>query len=145
MKELYNTVLARLTDRVPAIRMIDFDMGQLEALASDLRPAVAFPCCLIDMELSCEDNDLNGQLVTARVILTLAFEQPLPTDSLSPAIKRNQALQLFDVIDQVHVAMQGYSTNMFSAFSRRSLSPDRRFAGIRVYSCVYETTFTDDV
>lgn len=145
MKELYNTVLARLTDRVPAIRMIDFDMGQLEALASDLRPAVAFPCCLIDMELSCEDNDLNGQLVTARVTLTLAFEQLLPTDSLSPESKRSQALQIFDVIRDVHAALQGYSTDQFSAFSRRLLAPDRRFAGIRVYNTVYETTYTDDL
>lgn len=143
MKELFNTIVERLKSEVDGLSFIDFDLGQLDVLYDNVRPVVNFPCCLIDIEYSCEDNDLSGQLITARVTLKLAFEQQLPTDSAASQPRRNAALKVFDTIQQVHEAVQGYSTDQFSAFSRKSLTPDRRFAGIRVFDIVYETTFQE--
>lgn len=144
MKTLYITLMQRINEQVPEIKMIDFEMGQLDALANAVRPDVLFPCCLIDIDyVNCEDGSENKQLVTARTTLKLAFEQQLPTDSLSTEAKRSGALSVFEVIEKVHASLQGYSTNEFSAFSRVSMSPDRRFTGIRVIDVVYETTFEE--
>ncbi|MBC7125719.1 MAG: hypothetical protein H5T24_08825 [Bacteroidales bacterium] len=136
--------MSRITETVPEIRMVDFEMGQLDALAADQRPSVVFPCCLIDIDyVECEDESTTEQTVTARVTLKVAFEQQLPTDSLSPDAKRSAALTVFDTMEQLHAAIQGFSTSEFSAFSRVSMSPDRRFVGIRVIDAVYETTFRE--
>jgi len=144
MKLLYNTIMNRIVSQVPEIRMVDFDMGQLELLASDMRPGLLFPCCLVDIDyIDCEDGCEGSQRVHARITLKIAFEQQLPTDSLSSEAKRSGALAVFDVIEKVHASLQGYSTDEFSAFSRVSMSPDRRFTGIRVIDVVYETFFVE--
>jgi hypothetical protein len=136
--------MQRINEQVPEIKMIDFEMGQLDALTNDLRPEVLFPCCLIDIDyIICEDGSDGKQLVTARTTLKLAFEQQLPTDSLAAEAKRSGALAVFDVLEKVHTALQGFSTELFSSFSRISMTPDRRFTGIRVIDVVYETTFEE--
>jgi len=49
MKTIYNAITARLKEKVPAIRWIDFDKGQLDSMD---RPAVAFPCALLTISVS---------------------------------------------------------------------------------------------
>ncbi len=144
MKNLYNTILSRIASQVPEIKMVDFDMGQLELLANDLRPGLIFPCCLVDLEYTnCEDTYDGQQLVSARITLKLAFEVQHPSDSLTQEARRNSALSIFDTVNKLHVAFQWFSTDEFSAFSRLSLAPDRRFTGIKVFDAVYSTTFVE--
>lgn len=144
MKALYSTILERIKSQVPEIKMIDFEMGQLETLENDQRPSVLFPCCLIDIDYTnCEDESDTTQQVEARVTLKFAFQQQNNTDSLATSAKRNAGLLVFDTIEKAHVALQGYSTDQFSNFSRRSMTPDRRFVGIKVVDVVYETTFEE--
>lgn len=144
MKNLYNTILSRIAGQVPEIKMVDFDMGQLELLANDVRPGLIFPCCLVDLEYpDCEDAFDGQQLITARITFKLAFEVQHPSDSLTQEARRNSALSIFDAVNKLHVAFQGFSTDEFSAFSRLSLAPDRRFTGIKVFDAVYSTTFVE--
>lgn len=144
MKALYNTILDRIKTQVPEIKMIDFEMGQIESLINDQRPSVLFPCCLVDIDyLNCDDETDTTQQVEARVTLKFAFQQQNNTDSLATSAKRNAGLLLFDTIEKAHTALQGYSTNEFSKFSRRAMTPDRRFVGIKIIDVVYETTFEE--
>jgi|WetSurMetagenome_2_1015567.scaffolds.fasta_scaffold00003_165 hypothetical protein len=144
MKELYEAALSRLTDQVAAIKMIDFEMGQMDALALNVRPAVIFPCAFLDIAYPrCEDEGNKTQLVTARLSIRMGFETPLPTDSKASETRRSAALAIFSTVDQVYAALQGYSTNEFSAFSRVSQSTDNKYAGIKIINMVFETTFED--
>ena len=144
MKELYETIVARLTAQVPELKMIDFDMGQLDVLAMDIRPSVVFPVALVDISYPrCEDLSEDIQQVSAFVKIRLAFECPLPTDSRASVARRMAALEIFANVDKVYAALQGYYTSDFSAFSRRSQSPDNRYAGIKIIEMVFETTFDD--
>jgi hypothetical protein len=145
MKELYEAILDRLTDEVTDLKMIDFEMGQLDVLALDIRPAVKFPCAFVDISYPlCDDQGDGIQIVTARAIIRLAFECPLPTDSLASETRRTAALAIFKTVDDIYSALQGYSTTEFSAFSRKSQTPDNRYAGIKIINMVFETTFEDD-
>lgn len=45
-KEIFIAVCDRLKTEVPGLRWIDAEEGQLN---TGERPAVAFPCCLIDI------------------------------------------------------------------------------------------------
>jgi hypothetical protein len=144
MKEIYETLITQIEAQVPELKMIDFEMGQLEVLALDQRPALVFPCTLIDISYpTCEDESDDTQLVTARVNLKLAFECPMPTDNLASEARRTAALNIFSIVDKVYKNIQGFSTTEFSAFSRKSQTPDNRFAGIKIINMVFETTFED--
>lgn len=144
MKELYTTILEKLTTDVTELKHIDFEMAQIDALALDQRPAVDFPCALIDISyLRCEDLGGFLQQVEARVVVKLAFEAPLPSDSRASEVRRTAALALFNTVDKVYAALQGYSTSEFSSFSRTQQTPDNRYAGIKIINMVFSTTFED--
>ena len=143
MKTLYNAVSSRLQNEAD-LKYIDFDLGQLDALENDERPEVMFPCALIDIEYPlCEDETEKTQMVTARVNVRLGIEQQSPTDNLSTFARRNSGLAVFDVAEDVYKALQGYSDENFSSFSRKSVKPYRTFKGIKVIDITFETTFED--
>jgi hypothetical protein len=144
MKELYEAIVTQLEAEVPELKMIDFEMGQLEVLALDQKPALKFPCALIDISYTtCEDESEDTQLVTARANIRLAFECPLPTDNLASEVRRTAALDIFTIVDKVYQYLQGFNTTEFGAFSRKSQTPDNRFAGIKIINMLFETTFED--
>lgn len=148
MKTLYNTILERIKAQITEIKFIDFEMGQLESLSQNERPAVVFPCALIDIDYpNCEnkDEDETIQMVTARVSIKMAFEVQPQTDSLAATLKRTAGLAFLDTVEKVYKNFQGYSTNDFESFTRKSQSPDKRFdgSGIKVYDLVFETSFLD--
>jgi hypothetical protein len=144
MKELYEAIVTQLEAEIPELKMIDFEMGQLDVLALDIRPSVKFPCALIDISYSqCEDESEDTQQVTARVNIRLAFECPLPTDNLASDARRTAALAIFSTVDLIYKNLQGFDTAEFSAFSRKSQTPDNRYAGIKIINMVFETTFED--
>lgn len=143
MKTLYNAVSSRL-QTVAELKYIDFDLGQLDTLEQDERPPVVFPCALLDIEYPlCDDETEKTQMVTARVNIRLGIEQQYPTDSLAPYAKRNSGLAVFDTVEDVYKALQGFSDDNFSSFSRKSVRPYRTFKGIKVVDMVFETTFED--
>jgi hypothetical protein len=144
MKELYEAIVTRLTAEVSALKEIDLEMGQLEILALGEKPIVLFPCALIDISYPlCEDENADIQMVTASVNIRIAFECPLPTDNLASTARRTAALNLFSIVDSVYTALQGYSTTEFGTFSRKRMSPDNRFAGIKIINLLFETNFEE--
>ena len=143
MKTLYNTISSRLQTEAN-LNFIDFDLGQLDVLETGERPAVAFPCALLDISYpNCDDETDTTQMVTALINIRLGIEQQSPTDSLSSEIRRNSGLAVFDTVEEVYKALQGFSDGNFSSFSRRSVKPYRNFKGIKVVDMVFETTFED--
>ena len=141
-KEIFLSICDRLTSQVPALRWVDWDSGQLDIQSE--RPPVAFPACLVEIEYpQCEEIGAEMQLVTCNVTLRLAFWPQGETSSVSPV--REAALAAFDTIGQVHAALQGWSTEALSIFSRLSAKAERRKDGLKVYRVVYQTTFTETV
>ena len=150
MKALYNEILTRLQSEVTEIAEIDFETGQLETIFGETptRPSVELPCALVDIDYpQCSDEEEAGtiQTIRAKVSIKLAFEVQKPTDSLASEVNRSAGLAFLDVVQKVYEAFQGYSTDVFEAFSRRSQSPDKRFdgSGLKVYDIVFETSFLD--
>jgi hypothetical protein len=103
---------------------------------------VAFPACLVDISLpACNDTGDGAQDVTCNIQLRLAFRPAGTTHHLSPV--REDALAIFDIIEKVHAALQGWSTDEISALSRTSGVPEKRKDGIKVFRINYQTTFTE--
>lgn len=61
---LFSLILERLTTKVPALRFIEQDIGQLENY--EIRPAVSWPCSLIDID-DIIFSDAGDALIQIRV------------------------------------------------------------------------------
>jgi hypothetical protein len=142
-KQIFLDISDRLEVKVPELRWIDWDSGELDLITE--RPQLAFPACMIDIVYpKCEDETNRDQLVTANVILRVAFQPQGATSNNSPV--REAAMAAFDVLDKIHDALQGWhNEGSFSTLSRASASRERRRDGIKVYRMQYQTTFIDAI
>ncbi len=111
-KEIFTALCEHIEKNVPEIRFIDFDSGQLNIVGE--RPPVDWPCCLIDISYpSCRDLAVedNMQFVNADITLRIAFPPAGETHNRAPEQVRKHALQMFDVVEKLHNALQGETLN----------------------------------
>jgi hypothetical protein len=141
-KQIYLAISSRLKSLVPDLNWIDYDWGQL----NDERPAVAFPCALIDIAYTdCKnlaEESLVEQMVSGSITLKLAFQPQGESQVTAPNASRDAALKPLDTIASVHSALQGWNGNgMFRGLSRKKGSGSPRKDKLKVYNLVYETNF----
>ncbi|MBQ0112997.1 MAG: hypothetical protein KBT03_07695 [Bacteroidales bacterium] len=127
MKHLLNTIL-RTLKCCSNFRYIDTQWGQLDAQP----PAVAFPCCLVDIE-SVEYEQLAhlGQTATCTISFTIG------TSTLD-----NCPHEIFDLIEHLHCIIQGLSDKSFQPLQRTSLSHNPTSKDIDTYTITYTTAYT---
>ncbi|NCB82979.1 MAG: hypothetical protein EOM44_00545 [Bacteroidia bacterium] len=143
MKVIYSALIARLKEKVPSLKWIDWDTAQLETQAE--RPAVRFPCALISIGItSARDIVETSQYCEANISIRLAFDPMERTNSEAPPEAREQALQPYDVIADTYAALQGFETPHFHALSRTSQAKENNRLGLFVYRITFKTDFEDD-
>lgn len=133
-----------LEKEVPELRWIDEDEGQLNTQPG-ARPAVDFPCCLIDIHYPrCEDSTETEQVIAVGITIKLAFQPVGETNSRAPREVRSRALGRFAVADKVHRCLQGWTADeTLSPLSRRSARPSVTANKTKVYTTQYDTTFAE--
>lgn len=142
MKTIYTAIMARLKEKVPAIRWTDFDKGQLEASE---RPAVAFPCALLTISVTGAKNITDHiQDCSAQLRVRLAFDQQMKTDSATPAEHIEKALEPYDVIADVYAALQGFGTSHFDTLSRTRQGKENSRHGLFIYTIDLALNFEDE-
>lgn len=147
-KKYFNDVLARLEEGVPALRWIDADEGQLNF--SDSRPPIAFPGCLVEMNVAgCENISVDPrapQRIELRFNLKVTFNDCASFNTKSPVMVRQKADERFDVLESIHSTLQGWRTeDCIKAFSRVSVKDEKRPDGLKVYNCLYTAFFMDRI
>jgi hypothetical protein len=141
-KELFIAVCDRLKTEVPGLRWIDAEQGQLNTAE---RPAVAFPCCLVDISYpNCETIMGGRQKIKAQIQLRVAFLPAGSTNAGAPGLVREHALGCMDTLDMIHRVLQWWNGgNLFNPLRRRRAVPEKRADGLKVYTIIYETEFMD--
>lgn len=137
MEEILNPIFERLRERVPELRHIDVDLGQLRAE----NPPVDWPCSLVGIE---EINYSGSALQTAEVTLSvsLGFVVWEPTDADADGTLRTMAMEHFAVVRKVAEALHGFSTEYFAPLERVRLSPLPEVYP-RQYALTFRTQFTE--
>ncbi len=117
MKTIYNAILKRIEEKVPEIKWVDLDCGQLETKE---RPPVVFPCCLISIEISDAESITDTiQNCKAKIGIRLAFDHVGRTALNTTVAERNKSLQIYDTIADVYKALQGFGTDKFDCMDRK--------------------------
>lgn len=143
-KHLFIALCDQIEQCVPEVRWIDADEGQLNV--SGKRPAVAFPCVLIEMNYP-QTTALQGgtEKIQAQFTLRVAFEGFGTTNSAAPEHVRERSLERLDILEKIHKAVQWWNYNrLINPMRRQRVTTERRQDGLKVYDMVYETTFIED-
>ncbi|MDM8176858.1 hypothetical protein QT327_21325 [Olivibacter sp. 47] len=139
---IYNKVSNLLKD-IPELRDIDLDYGQLDIY--ETRPALAFPCVLIDIEFprtQSLDYDKEVQQITGIITLRIAVDVIGETAIRTPVLSRNNALERFALNNLVYKKLQRYRDKE-GEFDRVSQVQEKRSDGYKVTNMKFETVFLD--
>lgn len=139
MKHIFEAITQRL-DTIPGIKWVDEDKGQMNFE----RPPVLFPAALVDIQLQKAD-DLNTKIQTCQALVTirLAFDFTGSTNTKAPASAREKSLAYYDLVEEVHKALQGWGTQEFNPLSRRQLIQEKRPDGYKVVAMPFSTYYRD--
>lgn len=139
MKELFQAIQNRITSKVPAVKMVDFDLGQLDQREM---PPLDFPAVLIAFgESPFVDLGKEAQEVTVQLVLRVAFRVFERTHSIAQNQYREIGLAHLDTLDAIKWALHGFAGEEFQSISHRNFATEPR-ADLRVYQLQFETRLT---
>lgn len=144
--KLYIAVSYRLQAKVPAIKWIDQNFGQLNIVESaEYRPPVLFPCVLIDMvNFQFEELTAGAQRATGNILITIATAPFSNSNFKTPTPQREKALEYYEIEHQVHAALHGWAPAGFERILRRTVDKQEREDSIRERAILFEVSFTDE-
>lgn len=130
---------------VSVLRYISQDLGQLENY--NIRPAVSWPCCLIDIDEGNGDDIQNDktQMVAGFITLRIGLVKYTDVTNLTPDAFIENGLQYFEVEQAIHEAIHGWAPPIdgFERLLRRNFGTEKRDDDIRVRVVRYAITFKD--
>ncbi len=141
MKTIYNAILKRIEEKVPEIKWLDLDTGQLE---TNSKPPVAFPCCLISINVG-QTVDITDTMqdCKAKIYARIAFDHVGRTAQNTPEIEREKSLKIYDIIADVYKALQGFGTDNFDSLSRTAQGKEKSRHGYFQYRIDFACEFED--
>lgn len=149
--KLFLALSNHIKTQVPEIKWIDQDFGQLEQF--EYRPAVNFPCVLIDFIMAqytqLAELSQHGD-VTIR--LRLGFAPFSPGNAAAPLNVREKALEYYQIEQKVYEAVQGFATEYTQPLIRINAGTEQRVSasnvadssGLRVRILDFSTQYEDD-
>ncbi|MFC5871375.1 hypothetical protein SAMN05443633_107161 [Chryseobacterium arachidis] len=143
----------RIAEEVPEIQYIDQQLGQLQN-PSGLQTSVIYPALFIDFpeamydvnfpEASYSEMSNNGQLGNIPVSFQLVSDDETPTWHQIPVEERKQGLEFLRIEQKLYKALQGWSKEYFSPFSRiMAKSTSRNHIGFKVREFIFTTQYED--
>ena len=141
---LFDALVERLKLKVPSLRYIEQDLGQLENY--EIRPAVTWPCSLIDIDEIKFSEAGNHLIQIGEGIISIRTGMVKYTDSnnLVTAEIRKNALQYYEVDQEVYIALHGWAPPGFSKLIRVYNGKEGREDDIRVRISRFSYVYTDD-
>lgn len=143
MKKLF-LYLRELLMNVEGLKWVDLDKGQLNNF--EVRPAIDFPAALIRIEYPRTTKiTRNDQQCTVVVTISIVHDCLNDTDSSTTKSILDKSLEIYDLNDAVHQALQGQiDTKIFrSPLERTSVRDISRPDRLKVFTVTYSTNILD--
>ncbi|MCU7615648.1 hypothetical protein NZ698_00440 [Chryseobacterium sp. PBS4-4] len=138
-------IQARINLKMPEIKYIDQDLGQLGQVGEDERPSITYPAILIDFP-DTDFSDLSGgaQLGVVQISIQLIFAPFSQSWQNAPLSVREKALEYLATEQKLHKTLQNWETEYFQALNRSKIrSQNNNDLGLRVRNIIYTTQFED--
>lgn len=142
--QMLTAIQNRIVSEVPEIRWIDQDLGQLDFYEGE-RPAVAWPCVLVDFTTTTYDEFLESvQAASATIQFRLGFPPYSATDQKAPLKVRANGLKYYELEEKLFKAFQHWDADeLCQPMTRTSGITERREDPIRIRVMTFTTTFHD--
>jgi len=137
--------------KVPEVKWIDQDFGQLEQF--EYRPAVSFPCVLIDFPMAVYSNLAErSQVAEITVQLRIGFSPFSQSNDKAPLEVREKALEYYQLEQKLFEAIHGFETEYTQPLIRINAGTEQRLSasdvadsiGLRVRVMNFSTQFEDN-
>jgi hypothetical protein len=125
-EKLFLKLQSCIEAKCPDIRWIDLDLGQLENY--EIRPAVSWPCVLIDFnQTSYDQMQNNRQLANLTFTVRLGFDQYSHTANTTPLPVKQKGLKYFRIEQSLYKAIQGFNADdLMQDCTRVNAATERR-------------------
>ncbi len=142
--QLFLAIQKQIMAEVPEIKYIDQDLGQLEIYEG--RPAVAWPCVLIDFpDAQYSNHSELVQWADVNISVRLGFAPFSSANSLAPDISKEKALEYYEVENKLYEALQGFTADdCIQPMIRLRAGTETREDAYRVRQMMFTTGTEDD-
>lgn len=141
---LFIAIQERLQLKVPALKWIDQQFGQLDNYQPGYKPPVLFPCNLIDLVgFTFEDQSNGVQIAQGRVVCYLSTAPFSNSNQSTPLPQKEKALEFYELEHEIKTHLHNWQPEGFSKLSHRSLDNSDMEAKIRERIIVFDVSFTD--
>lgn len=149
--ELFIAIMKRLAEKVPEIKYVNIDIGQLEVYTMD-SPSVSWPCCLVDFtDTRYADLHQGEQEADGTLVVRLGFNPFSQTSNLQPDEVKRKGLYYFTLENKIHWALHGWQPLNEAGeaicqplFRRRAGTERREEDAFRVRAIAFAYSFFDD-
>lgn len=133
MKNLFTTIVDQIKAKVTSLSTVDIDTGQFKA--GVLASQVELPAVLVSISSkSIDEIDCDQDMVGAQIGVRLFYDKSI-TGRCSDG---------FDLVDQIAVALRGFSTDQITPLVRVSSVNEESEAGYFVHKMVFEGTYFEN-
>lgn len=137
MKTIYNAILQRLAAKVPEIRFIELNTGQLEDPAGNY--VIPFPCVLIQFS-DIVWAGIGAGIVTgdATITVRVAFQIWEDINSLTPEDIYYDGIERLEIVNRVFASLQNLTGDNFNELQVTGTNDETR-PNIVIFTETYTT------
>lgn len=140
MKTILIATMEQLQKEIPEFRYIGEDFGQVDFY--DTSPSVKFPCALININLiRYETISKEKQRANVTLQVRLIDDSSIYGNIQAPKCHQQKAFEIFDLMEAVRMALQGFHGELFREFKLESIVKQNRQDYLREYILTYQTGF----
>lgn len=133
-----------IADNIPEVKWVDLDIGQLESY--DERPAVQFPCVLIDFPGATYSNlSQQVELWDGNISIRLGFDPFSETSSITPDAVKFKGLEYFEIEHKLYKHLKGFTAGgNIQPMCRISSASENREDSFRIRQIMFTSAAEDE-
>ncbi len=141
LADFYKAIADRLATKVPRLNRVTLFNNQIEDAANQYE--LPTPCALVEFT-SIAWSDQGRGIQNGEAVVSVIVASSHLGDFDHGAVGQDQAVSSLRLLDEVHLALQGWGGDQWTAFSRVSTEVDHRRNSVVAHTMSYKCSVVDD-
>jgi hypothetical protein len=131
MKAVFTELITKLKTAVPALRYLNWDIGQLDGYY--LKPSVTLPCALLSFpQIATEPIGNNALMADVILNIKLCTERLSHTSNLAPMAVQAKGLEIWELQKAITKALHGKDGISYNTIQQIAIQQEQREDGLQV-------------